>query len=354
VRGVLQESGPEALSYGESEGYAGLRQFLVKYMAGNGVETDIDDIIITDGGQQALDLMTKIFVDPGDVIIAEGPSYVGALNAFLSYQAKVIQVDMDNNGLEMDKLEQTLKDLRAKGITPKFIYVIPDFQNPGGVTLSLSRRKKLVKLAREYETLIFEDGAYQRLRFEGAPIPTVKSMDSENVVFIGTFSKILSPGLRVGWVVAPRPIREKFVFAKQAADLCSSSLTQRIIDEFFKETPVDSHIKKLITICRKRRDVMLEALKEYFPAGTKWTYPKGGFFVWATLPDYIDTTDMLAKAIQEKVAYVPGKAFYADGMPRNTMRLNYSYPKEKDIREGIRRLAEVIDREMELYRRLKI
>jgi len=354
VADVLTEAGPEALSYGPSEGHLGLRKFLVKFMADEGVDCDVDDIIITQGGQQALELIAKIFINPGDTIVAEAPTYVGALNAFLSYQASIIQVKMDNNGMIMSNMEKTLKDLRDKGIQPKYIYTIPNSQNPGGLSMSLSRRKKLIKLARDYQTLIVEDSAYRRIRFEGEDIPSLKQLDSANVVYIGTFSKILSAGLRVGWVIAPRPIREKLVFAKQAADLCSSSLAQRIVEQFFHETPVNNHINKLITVCRRRRDTMLDALDEFFPKGTTWTKPIGGFFIWVTLPEYIDTTAMLAKAIQQKVAYVPGKAFFADGSGRNCMRLNYSFPKEKDIKEGVRRLAEVIEQEMELYKRLKV
>lgn len=354
VMEVLRDAGPASLSYSPSEGYAGLLEFIVTYMGVSGIGIDLDDIIITSGGQQALELLAKIFVNSGDTIITEAPSYVGALNAFMSYQANIIQIDTDENGMQMTKLEETLADLKKKHVQPKYIYVIPDFQNPGGTTLSFARRKKLVKLAREYNTIIIEDAAYQRLRFEGEDIPAVMTLDPDNVIFLGTFSKILSAGLRMGWVVAPRPIREKLIYAKQAADLCSSSLSQRIVAEFFRETPVDKHIGKLITVCRKRRDVMLEALEEFFPKGTKWTHPHGGFFVWATLPEFIDTTAMAAKAIQEKVAYIPGRAFYADGLPKNTMRLNYSFPKEADIKEGIRRLSEVIDREMELYRKLKL
>lgn len=354
VADVLTEAGPEALSYGPSEGYLGLRKFLVGFMADEGVECDVDDIIITQGGQQALELTAKIFVNPGDVILAEAPSYVGALNAFLSYQANVIQVKMDDKGMLINRLEDELKELAKKGVQPKYIYTIPNSQNPGGISMSLPRRKKLVKLAREYKTLIVEDSAYRRIRFEGEDIPSLKQLDPDNVVYIGTFSKILSAGLRVGWVIAPRPIREKLVFAKQAADLCSSSLAQRIVHQFFHETPVNAHINKLINVCRRRRDTMLDALEEFFPKGIMWTRPIGGFFVWVTLPTYIDTTAMLAKAIQQKVAYVPGKAFFADGSGRNCMRLNYSFPKEKDIDEGIHRLADVIEQEMELYKRLKV
>lgn len=350
---ILKE-GPSVLNYGASEGYEPLRKWLTKFMAEEDVDCTPDDIVITDGSQQGLELVGKIFLNPGDTIITEAPSYVGALNAFLSYQANIIQLPCDDNGMKMDKLAETLADLKKNGVLPKFIYVIPSFQNPSGVTMSLARRKKLIKLAREYGTLIVEDNAYRRLSFEEEPLASLKTLDPENVVYLGTFSKVLSPGLRVGWVVAQRPIREKLIFAKQAADLCSSSLSQRVVADYFAETDMKSHLKRLIAIYIKRRDKMLNACEEYFPKGVKWTTPKGGFFIWATLPDYLDTTNMLAKAVDKKVAYVPGKAFFADGTGRNCMRLNYSFMKESEISEGIRRLAEVIETEMELYRSLKL
>lgn len=350
----ILNDGPGVLNYGSSEGYEPLRKWLTEFMAEEDVECTPDDFVITDGSQQGLELVGKILLNPGDTIITEAPSYVGALNAFLSYQANVIQLPCDDNGMKMDKLAETLEDLKKKGVLPKFIYVIPSFQNPSGVTMSMARRKKLIKLARQYDTLIVEDNAYRRLSFEEEPLASLKTLDPENVIYLGTFSKVLSPGLRVGWVVAQRPIREKLIFAKQAADLCSSSLTQRVVADYFAETDMKSHLKKLIAIYVKRRDKMLNACEEYFPKGVKWTTPKGGFFIWATLPDYLDTTNMLAKAVEQKVAYVPGKAFFADGTGRNCMRLNYSFMKESDIREGIRRLAEVIETEMELYRSLKL
>ena len=354
VAEVMKKNGPEALQYGSSEGFEPLRAWLTKFMADEDVECTPDDIVITDGSQQGLELAAKIFINPGDTVITEAPSYVGALNAFLSYEANIIQVPCDDNGLKVDKVAEQLAACKKKGVQVKFIYTVSNFQNPSGVTMSLARRKKLVKLAREFATIIIEDAAYRRLSFEDTPVVSLKSLDPDNVVYLGTFSKIISPGLRVGWLIAPRPIRERIVFAKQAADLCSSSLTQRVVEEYFRETDVKTHLKRLIAIYIKRRDMMLNACEEFFPKGVKWTTPKGGFFVWVTLPDYIDTTSMLAKAIQEKVAYVPGKAFFADGSGRNCLRLNYSFMKERDIREGVRRLAEVVEQEIELYRSLKL
>jgi 2-aminoadipate transaminase len=354
IQEVMRKGGPAALNYGSSEGYEPLRKWLADFMASEDVICTPDDIVVTDGSQQGLELLAKILVNPGDTIICEAPSYVGALNAFLSYQANIIQIPCDDNGIKVERVAEALADLKKKGITPRFIYVIPNFQNPSGVTMSAARRKRLVKLAYDYNTIIVEDNAYRRLSFEETPTPSIRSLD-ENVVYLGTCSKMLSPGLRVGWLIAPRPIREKIVFAKQAADLCSSSLTQRVVEEYFRQTNMDAHLKKLIGIYVKRRDKMLNAIEEFFPKGVKWTTPRGGFFIWATLPSYLDTTNMLAKAIEQKVAYVPGKAFFADGVTgRDSMRLNYSFMKESDIREGIRRLGEVIETEMELYRSLKV
>ncbi len=353
VSNVIKNSGTDALQYGPSEGYAGLREMLVKYMADEDVATTADDIVLTEGSQQALEMLGKIFINSGDTIIAEAPSYVGALNAFLSYEANIIQIPMDKDGMNISILEKKLEGLKIAGIQPKFIYTVPYFQNPGGISLSVTRRKKLIKLARKYNTIILEDCAYRRLQYEGKEMPSLKTLDPKSVIYLGSFSKIFAPGLRVGWVIAPRPIREKLIFAKQAADLCSSNLTQYIVEQYLKEISLKQQLRKFKNIYRKRRDAMLEALDEFFPPGTRWTKPKGGFFIWATLPDYIDTTAMLAKAIQEKVAYVPGKAFFADGSGRDSMRLNFSYPEEKDIKEGIRRLSEVIEQEMELYKSLK-
>lgn len=354
VCSVIDRTGSDALQYGPSEGYEGLRSFLVKYLTEENIHVSPDDILITDGSQQALELIAKIFVNPGDTILTEAPSYVGALSAFLSYQARVVHIPLDENGMKINLLAKELDNLTRQGIKPKFIYVTPNFHNPAGVTLSFSRREQLIKMARKYNVLILEDNAYTRLSFEEEPLPSLKSMDMENTIYLGTFSKIFSPGVRVGWVVAKRPVREKLIFAKQAADLCSSSLTQRVVEEYFKSNLLSPHLKKLIAMYKKRRDAMLDALEEFFPKEAKWTRPKGGFFVWVTLPSYIDTTAMLAKAIQEKVAYVPGRAFYADGSGKNCMRLNYSYPREREIKEGIRRLSEVIEQEIELYKRLKL
>lgn len=351
---IIEHEGSSAFQYGPSEGYWELREFISHWVAADGIQIRPEDILITDGAQQALDLLGKIFVDPGDPLITEAPSYVGALNAFLSYQADVIGVPMDDNGLQVDLLPSVLSGLEAKGRSPKFLYVIPNFQNPAGVTLSLERRKKLVELTRERNILLVEDDAYSHLCFEGEHLPAMKSMNNE-IIYISTFSKIFSPGIRVGWITAPNPIIEKMCPGKEAMNLCPSPFTQRLLLAYLKNYDIHQHVKKVIALYKERRDAMFSALEEFFPEEVKWTSPRGGLFIWATLPSYINTAEMLAEAISEaKVAYVPGEAFFADGSGKNSMRLNFSYPDKDSIYEGIKRLAKVIKKQMELYRALQI
>lgn len=349
TRLTMERQGNEALQYGPSEGHSGLKQHIVNILARENIKVNENDFIITDGSQQALDLIGKIFIDPGDVIFVEAPSYVGALNAFAAYQPKIVGIPLDDKGLRVDLLEEKLKT--AKKQKPKFLYLVPNFHNPAGVTLSLARRKRLLELSQQHNLLLIEDNPYGFLRYDGELLPSLRSLD-ENVVYISTFSKIFSPGIRLGWAIAPHPILEKLIFAKQSADLCSSSFTQRVVEEFLNANKLDGYLADLIQRYRRKRDIMLESLEEYFPPETKWTKPEGGFFIWVELPDYLDSTEMLAEAISEKVAYVPGKAFFADGSGANFMRLCFSYPAEEEIREGIRRLAEVINNQMALYQSL--
>lgn len=350
TRRVMRREGSAALQYGPSEGHQGLKEIITTLMREDGMDVDTEEILITDGAQQGLELIGKIFIDRDDEIIVEAPSYVGGLQAFSSHQAKIISVALDEDGLQVDLLEETLEKLKGEGHVPKFLYVVPTFHNPAGVTLSAKRRQRLLELTHENNLLIVEDDPYSRLRFEGQPVRPLRSMD-ESVVYLGTFSKIFCPGLRLGWVAAPRPIIEKLIFAKQAADLCTSSLAQRLVEEYFTSYPWKTHLRELVKAYKGRRDAMLESLEEFFPPEARWTKPGGGLFLWATLPDYIDTTEMLAEAIdEEKVAYVPGRAFFHDGSGKNCMRLNFSYPEEQQIREGIKRLAKVVRRQMELYK----
>jgi 2-aminoadipate transaminase len=355
---VAAESTARALQYGPTEGMAVTAECIVEVMAAEGTSIDPADLIVTTGGQQVIDLVCKTLIDPGDVIVAEAPTYPGAVPTFSAYQADVVQIEMDGDGMPIDELEATLDRLHAEGRRPKFIYTIPNFQNPGGVTMSLARRRRLVEVARERELLVLEDNPYGLLRYEGEPLPTLYSLDAANagsegasdlVIYLGTFSKILSPGLRLGWAVAPRAVLEKLNLGKQGADLCSSPMTQLFVAAYFAERDAQggpewvAYVERLKTLYRGRRDTMLAALEEHFGGDASWTTPQGGMFVWATLPDYIDTTDLLARALEGVgVAFVPGRAAYVDGRGGSSMRLNFAGVHEDDIREGIRRIGKIM------------
>ncbi|HWC47740.1 MAG TPA: PLP-dependent aminotransferase family protein [Solirubrobacterales bacterium] len=347
---IAQESAAEALQYGPTEGFEETKDCILEVMGAEGMLPDPDDIIVTTGGQQGIDLVTKTLIDPGDVIICEAPTYPGAVPVFCSYQADVVQVECDEDGMDIDLLESLLGELRAEGRRPKFIYSVPSFQNPAGVTMSFERRQRLVELARANEILVVEDNPYGLLRYGGEPMPPLYQLDGGDfVIYLGTFSKILSPGIRLGWTVAPPPVLEKIVLGKQATDLCTSTLTQYFVREYFAERRWQRYIDDLVEIYRERRDVMVEALRNNFPAEATWTEPDGGLFIWATLPDYIDTSDLLAKALRADVAFVPGQAAYVDGRGRHSMRLNFSGVTADEIREGVRRIGEVIAEQVELY-----
>ncbi len=334
-------------------------------MAAEGTAVDPAEVIVTTGGQQVIDLVCKTLIDPGDVIVAEAPTYPGAVPTFSAYQAHVEQIEIDGDGMPIDALEQTLDRLQEQGRRPKFIYTIPNFQNPGGVTMSLARRRRLVEVARERELLVLEDNPYGLLRYEGEKLPTLYSLDahavgrggaSDLVIYLGTFSKILSPGLRLGWAVAPRPVLEKLNLGKQGADLCSSPVTQMFVAAYFDERDADgeqawrAYVERLRDLYRRRRDVMLEALTEHFGEGARWTRPQGGLFIWATLDERIDTTDLLALARKsEGVAFVPGRAAYVDGRSgASSMRLNFAGVPDDDIREGIRRIGRAMREQLGL------
>ncbi len=344
-----------SLQYGPTEGFADLKEDIAQVMAEEWTQVDPERIIVTTGGQQAIDLVSKAFLDPGDVVLAEGPAYAGALTTFVSYQANVVHVPMDNEGLDIEALEELLSRLETRGQRPKFFYIVPNFSNPSGVTLSLERRRRLVDLAAERELLLVEDNPYGLLRYDGAIPPTVFSLDrSENVIYLGSFSKIISPGIRTGWVVSPTAVYQKLVLGKQAADLCSSPLNQLFVHEFVAGGMWREYLEQLKRIYLARRNALLRALATEFPEGAVWTRPEGGFFVWATLPGDIDTGDLLVKAIEENVAFVRGDAFFADGQGTHSMRLNFSYTTEDLIAEGVRRLGRVIRDQMELSRALGI
>jgi 2-aminoadipate transaminase len=350
MRTVAAESCARALQYAPTEGLALVKACIADVMLAEGMEIDPDEVLVTTGGQQVIDLMCKTLIDPGDVIIAEAPTYPGAVPTFCAYQAEVVQVRMDRDGMCVDELETTLDELERTGRRPKFIYTVPNFHNPAGVTLSFERRRALVRIAQERELLILEDNPYGLLRYESDPLPSLLSLDGGNyVVYASTFSKILSPGMRLGWTVAPRPVLEKMNIGKQASDLCSSSLSQYFVAAYFESGPWHEYVRSLIEIYRRRRDVMLDALAEHYPREAEWTHPQGGLFIWATLPDYIDTTDLLARALEQRVAFVPGRAAFVDGRGGSCMRLNFSGVDENNIREGIRRIGEVVREQVALY-----
>jgi 2-aminoadipate transaminase len=356
---VAAQQTAKALQYGPTEGLASTVRCIVEVMAAEQTLVDPDEVLVTTGGQQVIDLVCKALLDPGDVIVAEAPTYPGAVPTFGAYQADVVQIEMDSDGMPIDELEETLDRLQAEGRRPKFIYTIPNFQNPGGVTMSLPRRRRLVEVAREREILVLEDNPYGLLRYEGDPLPTLYSLDaalagrggaSDFVIYLGTFSKILSPGVRLGWAVAPAPVLEKLNLGKQGADLCSSPVTQLFVAAYFQDHDWRAYLDSLKELYRTRRDTMLSALTAHFGPDARWTEPQGGMFVWATLPDYIDTTDLLARALEtEAVAFVPGRAAYVDGRGGSSMRLNFAGVAEQDIVEGIKRIGRVISEQVGLF-----
>jgi 2-aminoadipate transaminase len=352
---VAVESTARALQYGPTEGMAVTVDCIVEVMAAEGTAVDPANVIVTTGGQQVIDLVCKALIDPGDVIVAEAPTYPGAVPTFGAYQADVVQIEMDSDGMPIDELESVLDRLAGEGRRPKFIYTIPNFQNPGGVTMSLPRRRRLVEVARERELLVLEDNPYGLLRYEGEALPTLYSLDaslssgggvsSDLVIYLGTFSKILSPGLRLGWSVAPRAVLEKLNLGKQGTDLCSSPMTQLFVAAYFAERAASGasawieYVERLRDLYRRRRDVMLESLAEHFDGRASWTSPEGGLFIWATL-DGVDTTDLMGRS--KGVAFVPGRSAYMDGSSgANSMRLNFAGVPDEDIREGIRRISAI-------------
>jgi len=347
---IAEESCAKALQYGPTEGLPETKGCIAEAMAAEGMRVDGEDMIVTTGGQQVIDLVTKTLIDPGDVVIAEAPTYPGAVPVFSSYQADVVQVDMDADGMRIDLLEETLDALGREGRRPKFVYTVPSFQNPAGVTMSAPRRRRLVEVAHERELLVLEDNPYGLLRYEGPAPETLYSLDGGvYVMYLGTFSKTLSPGIRLGWVVAPPPVLEKINLGKQAADLCTSTLSQLMVQAYFEQGHWAPYVQSLTELYRSRRDTMLDALAEHFPPQAEWTRPAGGLFIWATLPDFIDTTDLLARALRENVAFVPGEAAFMDGRGRSSMRLNFSMCDEDTIREGVRRIGEVVKEQVRLY-----
>ncbi len=342
---VLTEVGAQALQYSTTEGYTPLREWLVRQMARYGIKVGIDNIIITSGSQQALDLIGKLLINPGDRILTENPSYLGALQAFTAYQAQYVTVPIDDDGLQVANLEAALRS------GPKFMYILPNFQNPTGVTLSLMRRYDLIALAEEYGIPIVEDDPYGKLRYEGEHLKPLVVLDSEyegcegdggytgNVIYTSTFSKTLAPGLRLGWIVAPRDVVSKLVQMKQGTDLHTSSFDQMVAYQVARDGFLDKHIRLIRETYGHRRDVMINAMEQYFPSEVRWTRPAGGLFLWVTTPESINTAELLKDAIAQKVAFVPGYSFHPNGGGHHTMRLNFSNAKDELIIEGIRRMS---------------
>ncbi|GAC1323387.1 MAG: PLP-dependent aminotransferase family protein [Chloroflexota bacterium] len=340
---VLESDGAQALQYGPSEGYRPLRSFLSERLAQFGMACTADDILVTNGSQQALDLIGKIFLDPGDTVLVEKPTYLGAIQAFNQYQATYAVVAMDDDGMRVDDVERLLAEHQRAGRPVKFIYALPNFQNPTGRSLSVPRRKQLVEIASRYGVPIVEDDPYGELRFEGEPAPTLKSLDTDgSVIYLGTFSKILAPGFRLGWILAGPEAIEAILHGKQPSDLHTGSAQQMATYEVAKDGFIDTHVERIKDFYRERRDVMLRAIEEHFPAEALYTRPHGGLFVWAELPHSIDTRELLLDAIREKVAFVPGQGFHVDHTGTNTMRLNFSNVPPDALREGIRRLGRTI------------
>ncbi|MDF2520983.1 MAG: PLP-dependent aminotransferase family protein [Clostridia bacterium] len=336
---VLREEGQAALQYSTTEGYLPLREKIAQRMSKVKVDCKAKDIIVTSGSQQGLEFSGRVFVNEGDVIICESPSYLGALNAFKAYLPKFVEISMDEDGMIMEELEKALE----QNPNAKFIYTIPDFQNPTGRTMSLERRKKLLELAYKYNIPVVEDNPYGELRFEGEILPALKSMDTKGlVIYLGTFSKTFCPGMRIGWVVASPEILSKYVVVKQGADLQCSTIAQREINRFLEMYDLDAHIANIIKVYRKRRDLMLETMEKEFPEGVTFTRPQGGLFTWVTFPAHLDAAEIMQKSIQEKVAFVPGQSFFPGEQFKNHGRFNYSNMPEDKIVEGIKRLAKVL------------
>jgi DNA-binding transcriptional MocR family regulator len=348
VTRVLAEDGDRALQYGGGQGVPSLRERLAMLMQEEGTPADPEDIVVTTGAQQALDLIGKVLIDPGDEIALEAPAYVGALSAFSAYQPRYVQIDLDDDGMVVEQLEEAL----LRGARPKFVYTVPNFSNPAGVTMSGARREQLIALCREAHIPIVEDNPYGLLRFEGAAQPTLRSMDPQNVVYLGTVSKVFSPGVRVGWAMAEPGVLQRLILAKEAADLCGSNLNMLVTERYLSGERWRDNLRHLVDLYRGRRDAMLAALSEHFPADARWTHPHGGFYVWVTLPAYFDSRALLAAAVERRVAYVPGTAFYPDGRGQDRMRLAFCYPTEEDIVEGVRRLGLLLGDEEVLYRSL--
>jgi len=346
---LLATRGAQALQYGSGQGDPVLRELICEVMSLEGVVASPEDVVVTVGSQQALDLVTRVFCDPGDVVIAEAPSYVGALGTFAAYEAEVVHVQMDDDGLVPEALRQALAAVKAAGKTAKFLYTIPNFHNPAGVSLSDARRDEILDICKAAGLLVLEDNPYGLLGFDGPPTPAIRARSGDDdVVYLGSFSKTFAPGLRVGWVLAPHAVREKLVLASEATVLCPPQLNQLVVVDYLTTQDWRGQVEVFKEIYCERRDALLDALTQLMPEGTTWTKPGGGFYVWLTLPEGLDSKVMQPRALSARIAYVPGVGFYADGQGGRDMRLSYCFPEPERIREGVRRLAGVLEQELEL------
>jgi 2-aminoadipate transaminase len=344
---VLEQDGPAALQYGTTDGDNKLRSLLAERHKKDGLSLALNNIVITTGSQQALDLAGKIFINPGDVVICGLPSYLGGLNAFTVYGARLKGIPLDDHGMRPDLLEKAVIKLKEEGSIIKFLYVIPDFQNPTGVTMPRSRRLEIIRMAERYDFLIVEDSPYRDVRFEGTSQPLMSSLDTAGrVITLNTFSKILAPGFRLAWVIGHPDLIDKIITAKQSADLCSPAFTQKITARYMEKGLLDLNLKKTVALYRERRDHMLRCFREFMPEGVKWTEPEGGLFLFVTLPPSMDAAKLLERAIKKNVAFVCGSVFYCNNEGQNTMRLNFSYAGPEDTCKGVSRLADAIREEM--------
>jgi len=345
---VLSKDGPEALQYGITEGYAPLRETLADRMRKKGIDAAMENMLVVSGSQQVIDLMAKVFIDPKDTIVVSAPTYLTALTGFGAFQANFESIPIDANNMRMDLFEQRMGKLAKRANPPKIVYVLPNFQNPAGVTMPERNRRRLVELASEYDFIVLEDDPYGELRYVGKHIPPVKSFDTEGrVVYMSTFSKVLSPGLRVGWVVADPEILGKLVISKQSTDVCTNVLGQRIANEYVVRGHMDRQIEKIRRIYSRKLEIMLRGMDEYMPRGLDWVKPEGGMFLWVNLPEGMDSSELLKRALRKRVAFVSGKAFFADPKDgANSLRLNFTHPSDDLITEGLRRLGSVINQEI--------
>lgn len=344
---IMRDHGAKALQYGSGQGEVFMREQIVEVMRYDGINAHADDVVLTTGSQQALDLVTEIFINPGDVIVAEAPSYVGALGVFRAYQADVVHVPLDDDGLIPSALDETLTRLKAEGRPVKFLYTVPNYHNPAGVTLSAERRPQIVEICQRHKVLILEDNPYGLLGFDSDPLPALKSLDPDGVIYLGSFSKMFGPGYRIGWAVAPHAVRDKLVLASESAILCPGMWGQMTMTAYLSEFDWYTQVKQFRGEYKARGEAMLSALGEHLPEAT-WTTPTGGFYTWVTLPEGLDSKAMLPRAVTNLVAYVAGTAFYYDGQGADHIRLSFCYPTPDRIREGVRRLAATVRSELEL------